>query len=150
MQRASGWDLCSVVAAGRNMFCQDLSADYCKPCPPSPFLSDSPWSSSRDCPSDPCEVRPKWDPWEVPCRAGGAGCLLWALFFPHCRNYRPGGPLVWPCDYPGDEQCSQSVAIPLILLMLSFFVSVGPGVGASTSPPGFWDFHNGDLSKDSC
>lgn len=57
---------------------------------------------------------------------------------------------MWPCDHPGAERCSQSVAIPLILLMLSFSVSVGPGgCFYSTSPPGFWDFHNGDLSEDS-
>lgn len=39
MERASGCNLWSAVAAKRNVFCQYLSDGYCKPGPPSPCLS---------------------------------------------------------------------------------------------------------------
>lgn len=51
------------------MFCQYLSDGYCKPGRLSPCLSESPWSSPTDFPSDPCEGRPKWTFWEGPCSA---------------------------------------------------------------------------------
>lgn len=59
--------------------------------------------------------------------ARGAGCPLWALFFPLGKAQARGALLVWHHVTLGDRGCGQSVAVPLSPLTHSFSVSVIQG-----------------------
>ena len=97
MSKSADWDY-YLGTVGKNIVCQDLSADCCKPLVPSPSQSDSQWSSPQ---TDFPAISVGWD-WsedsqEMTHSAREAGCLLQALFS-HWRIWRLGGDLSLLCS----------------------------------------------------
>lgn len=103
-------------AAGRNSFCQNPSADYCKTLLPFPVTTRFPVVEACRYPAIP--VRQDWSgaSQQVTHNAGWAECTPWALFS-YWRNWRLRGDLLaWCCPSLGEGQCSQHVATPFILI----------------------------------
>ena len=103
-------------------------------------------------PCDPHEERPKWASWEVSEMLGKLEVHLGLSFSPW-GNHRPrGGPLGavlrWPRGGATSSKWNFSYPSNVVLLHLC-----GPGWGLSLTSclhPGFWDFHSGVSSLDSC
>lgn len=74
-------------------------------------MSESPWSSPTDFPSDPCEGRPKWTFWEAPYSARGAEFLLWGPSPFPLRPQKAIGPGAISCGPVSVQRMGNAVGV---------------------------------------
>lgn len=101
----------------------------------------------------PCRFTPTYSPRSPKVGlpgSGEAGCLRWALSFPPEKPQVSGGPLSACCAGTVEGQHGQSLALPLLFLMLSFSVSATQGGGGvfSLTPLFLWIIASWSCERD--